>query len=121
MDAIQPAIGMAIDRRRPSAVRDDVTNGDVADHAGGWFVGALRPIHLAAALDIEMNRIAIAPPEPIEARSLDGDVGDYDVFHDAAVEHHKRQSSIGVCDDNVVYGHAPHCVRIAIAKLDRAR
>ena len=81
---------------------------------------ALGSLDLAAALDVEVNRVAVPPPEPVEAGSFDRNVGNHYVFHHAAVEHHERQAAIRVGNDDVVDCDSAHCVGIAIAELQRA-
>src|SRR5271165_6706520 len=92
---------MTVDGRCAGSVSDDVLDGDVSDDAWRGLVGALRAVDFAAAFDVEANRIAVSPPEPIEAAGIDGDVRDNDVFHQTSIEHHEGQPAVGVGDGYV--------------------
>src|SRR5271170_4596961 len=111
---------MTVDCRGAGAVGDNVLDGDVSDDPCRRLIGALRAVHFAAALDVEVNRVAISPPEPIEAPGLNGEVRDNDVFHHSSVKHHKGQPTVGVGDGDVTYNDSPYGFRVAIAELDCA-
>src|SRR5580700_4188353 len=83
---LEPTVRMSVDYGGAYAVSNDVLNDDVANLAGGRLVGALGSVHFTAPLDVEMEGIAIAPPKPIEAPSLDGNVGQDHIFDNAAIE-----------------------------------
>src|ERR1017187_2779027 len=120
-NAVQPAFRLPVDDRGSGAVRDDIADGYVADHAGRRLLLALGSVYLAAALDVEVDGIAVTPPEPVESAGLYGDVRNYYVLDDSAVKHHEREAAIRVRDDDVVDGNAANGFRVPIAELERAR
>src|ERR1700683_4652930 len=121
MYVLEPTVGVAVDCRCASAMSDHIRNGDVTDLAGWRLILALGSIDLAAALDVEMNRVAITPPEPVEAARLDRNVRNNHVLHHTAIEHHERQTAIRIVDHHVIDGDAADRIRIPIAKLQCAR
>src|SRR5580693_8143227 len=120
VNVLEPTVRVTVDCRSAGAVGNYVGDRDVSDFAGRRFVVALSAVDLAAALDIEVNRVAVAPPEPIEPARFDRDIGNHNVFDYAAVEDHKGQAAIRIGDNDIVDGDATDGVGIAIAELQRA-
>ncbi len=73
-DAFEPAIGMPVDDRSAGAVSDHILDDTLRILPAGGSLVALGSVHFAAALDVEVQRIAVAPPEPIEAAGFDREV-----------------------------------------------
>ena len=95
---------------------------DALDLACGriWFRGLNALADFAPAFDVEMKRIAVAPPEPIVANAFDAQIREHDVAHRAAVEIHESDAAIGTGDDAVVDGDVADGIHVAVAELDGA-
>jgi len=82
---------VAVANARTAAVGDDVLNQDVPDGAGRpvvLFFPVL--VDLASLPDVEMERLAVAPPKPVMAHTFYGQVGNDHIADIAAVKSHER-------------------------------
>ena len=69
---IQPAIRMSQDQAGALSMGDDVAQDDVADDARRGLIGFQGQAQaFAAPLHSEVDGVAIAPPEPVEAVGVD--------------------------------------------------
>ena len=65
-DVLERARRVALERALPRATRDHPADEDVLDRARGRLLLGREPrIDVAAALDVEVDRIAVTPPEPV--------------------------------------------------------
>ena len=118
---LQPAIGMPVNAARPFSSRDHVANDDIADGSSGWLILPRCSIHLATALDVEVDRIAVSPPEPAMARAFDCEVREHHIAHITSVENHESQAAVRVGDHGIVDGHFAYAIAVAVTEFYRAR
>src|SRR5438132_8237908 len=112
---------MPADQASPLSMRDDISDKNVADDARRRLIRLQGKAQaLAPPLDREVDRIAIAPPEPIKTVRIDRDIRDHDILHNAPIVNHEGNSAIRVGDYAIVDGDIADGNRVAVAELDRA-
>lgn len=118
-DVLERRVGVGVDFVRTVAMRNDIAQQDIAHFADRRLLGFVDvSVNLAAADQVEVDGIAIAPPIPVEAHAVDGQVGEHHVLHQPAVENHEGDAAVGAGDDAVVDGNVANGDQVAIAELD---
>src|SRR5439155_9517371 len=112
---------MAVNKTGPFPTRYDISDQNVSNRTGRrlLFLGQLRA-DLASTPNIEMDGIPVSPPEPVEVRAFNDQIGEHDVTHITSVEDHERNTAVGAGDHAVVDRHLAYTVHVAIAEFKSA-